>query len=35
MEAGELDLKAHLFGVNILKYFLPCIDFINKSIKKN
>ena len=35
MEAGEIDLKAHLFGVNILKYFLPCIEFINLSVKKN
>lgn len=35
MDAGEADLKAHVYGVNILKYFLPCIDFIKKSIKNN
>ena len=35
MEAGEADLKSNIFGVNILKYFLPCIEFINMSIEKN
>jgi protein-tyrosine phosphatase len=35
MEAGESDLKANVVGVNILKYLLPCIEFINLSVGKS